>query len=326
MAVLQLDRILVERTATKILKVLQLLPSRLEETYKEIVARIQNQAEPDNTLGMRVLLWISQSKRPLLVNELRHALAVEWEDDENPPRSLDVGNLLDPESLIDVHAGLVIIENESEVIRLVHLTAQEFFLRALEPVFPDADTQISKTCLAYLSFDIFRRGPRVLDEELNTRLRRHPFLNYAARYWGVHLRGKPERDLESVALYLLNCPINLMASIQVMHVSDYRHKGYSQYFPQNMTGLHVASIFGLHTLVAKLLLENSAEVNSRDDRGRTPLSWAAAGGHDAVVTLLLQEGAVVDSRHDMGLTPLSWAAKKGHDPVMMLLQLKSQSD
>lgn len=162
--------------------------------------RIQNQAEPDNTLGMKVLLWISQSKRPLLVDELRHALAVEWEDDEDTPRCLDVDNLLDPESLVDVCAGLVVIENESEVIRLVHLTTQDFFLRALEPVFPDADTQISKTCLAYISFDIFCRGPCALDEELNTRLQLYPLLNYAAHYWGDHLRGKPERDLESMAL------------------------------------------------------------------------------------------------------------------------------
>jgi hypothetical protein len=80
MAVLQLDRILVERTTTKIRKALQLLPSRLEETYKETLLRIQSQGEPDNSLGMRVLMWISRSKRPLHVEELRHALAVEWVD------------------------------------------------------------------------------------------------------------------------------------------------------------------------------------------------------------------------------------------------------
>jgi hypothetical protein len=213
MAVLQLDRVLAERTATKILKALQSLPSKLEETYKETLVRIQNQPKPDNTLGMRVLQWISQSKRPLLVDELRHALAVEWEADEDPPRSLDVDNLLEPESLVDVCAGLVVIDNESEVIRLVHLTTQEFFLGSLEPLFPDADTQISKTCLAYLSFDIFRKGFCASDGELDTRLQLYPFLNYAAHYWGDHLRGRPERGLESMALYLLNSYMNLTALI-----------------------------------------------------------------------------------------------------------------
>ena len=118
MAALQHDRILVERTATKITKALQLLTSRLEDTYKDTLRRMQNQGEPDNSLGMRVLMWISQSKRLLHVNELRHALAVELEDGEDPPRSLDYGNLLPPESLVEVCAGLVIIETESKIIPL----------------------------------------------------------------------------------------------------------------------------------------------------------------------------------------------------------------
>jgi hypothetical protein len=77
MAVLQLDRIWVERTPTMILMELQSLPSKLEDTYKETLLRIQNQAESDSTLGMSAFQWISLSKRPLLVNELQHALAVE---------------------------------------------------------------------------------------------------------------------------------------------------------------------------------------------------------------------------------------------------------
>lgn len=203
MAVLQLDRICVERTPTKILMALQSLPSKLEDTYKESLLRIQNQPESDSTLGMRVLQWISQSKRPLLVDELRHALAVEWKANEDPPRNLDVGNLLNPEDIVDVCAGLVVIENESGVIRLVHFTTQEFFLRSPDTLFPDADTQISKTCLAYLSFDVFREGACVSHRELEARLQLFPFLNYAAHHLGDHLRGKPERDLERLALSLL---------------------------------------------------------------------------------------------------------------------------
>jgi ankyrin repeat protein len=63
--------------------------------------------------------------------------------------------------------------------------------------------------------------------------------------------------------------------------------------------LHFASVFGLHTLAAKLLLEKGAEVDPEDSYGRTPLLLAAENGHEAVVRLLLEKGAKVDSRTHM---------------------------
>ena len=45
-----------------------------------------------------------------------------------------------------------------------------------------------------------------------------------------------------------------------------------------------------HEAVVKLLLEKGAELETKDDNGRTPLSWAAENGHEAVVKLLLEQG------------------------------------
>jgi ankyrin repeat protein len=98
-----------------------------------------------------------------------------------------------------------------------------------------------------------------------------------------------------------------------VYVSGYRYEGYSQTFPENVTGLHAASIFGLRILVAKLLLEKGADVNSRDSNGQTPLSLAAEKGHEAVVALLHKQGADVDSKDKNGQTPLSWATESGHE-------------
>ncbi|KAG7284881.1 hypothetical protein NEMBOFW57_009496 [Staphylotrichum longicolle] len=69
----------------------------------------------------------------------------------------------------------------------------------------------------------------------------------------------------------------------------------------------------------------SVDVDTRDESGRTPLSWAAEKGHGAVVKLLLGTGKVdLDARDESGRTPLSWAAEKGHETVVKLLLSKGK--
>jgi ankyrin repeat protein len=63
-----------------------------------------------------------------------------------------------------------------------------------------------------------------------------------------------------------------------------------------------------------------ADIDSKNDYGQTPLSWAAQGGHEAVVKLLLKTGkADVDSEDNCGQTPLSLAARSGYGAIVKLL-------
>jgi ankyrin repeat protein len=62
-------------------------------------------------------------------------------------------------------------------------------------------------------------------------------------------------------------------------------------------------------------------VDSKDNFGQTPLSWAARNGHETIVKLLFKTGKIdVDSKNGSGQTPLSRAAEKGHEAVVKLLQ------
>lgn len=61
-------------------------------------------------------------------------------------------------------------------------------------------------------------------------------------------------------------------------------------------------------------------MDSKDEHGRTPLSWSAQKGRSEVVRLLLAAQADVDSKDANGTTVLSWAAMYGHSEVVQLLQ------
>ena len=82
--------------------------------------RIERQFTDQEELAKQVLSWITCAERPLTILELQHALAVEVGESE-----LDEDNLPELEDMVSVCAGLVTIDEESNVIRLVHYTTQE---------------------------------------------------------------------------------------------------------------------------------------------------------------------------------------------------------
>ncbi|KAH7019508.1 ankyrin repeat protein, partial [Ilyonectria destructans] len=154
------------------------LPTGLEAhryAYKDAMERIEGQNQAQKEQAKQVLSWITCAKRPLLKQELQHALAVEAGNNE-----LDKLNLPEIEDVISVCAGLVTVDKESSIIRLVHNTTQEYFEQMQEKWFPHSETDITKTCVTYLSFKAFDSGFCQTDEEFEERLRSNPFFDYAA--------------------------------------------------------------------------------------------------------------------------------------------------
>lgn len=64
-------------------------------------------------------------------------------------------------------------------------------------------------------------------------------------------------------------------------------------------------------LAKKVLERNLATVDCKDDRGDTPLMWAALNNNHEMCTLLLAAGADVNERNEDGRTPLmcAWDAE-----------------
>ncbi len=69
----------------------------------------------------------------------------------------------------------------------------------------------------------------------------------------------------------------------------------------------------------KKALNNGADINRLDDKGISPLSWAALMGHDSTIKFLLDQNAEINRRNADGGTPLHAATFLGHSSSVKLL-------
>jgi hypothetical protein len=324
LARLYVDSLLDKRNRQKVMVTLNKLSEgsrKLDEAYDEAVIRIDGQLEEDRLLAKRALCWISFAQRPLTTTELRHALATDPGD-----RALNNDKLYEVEYIVSVCAGLVTVDEGSNIIRLVHYTTQEYFERVRLCWNPSAQEVIAETCLTYLSFDIFRSSSCANDEAFEQRLAENDFFDYSARYWSEHIRPV-QHYTTNLALAFLLCNDLVQCTSQCALIPDYRYRGYSQEFPGQTSGLHLTARYGLLHLTGKLLEDSNFgfDVDSRDSYGQTPLWPAAGNGHEGVVKLLLEAKADVEAHVLYRETALGPAAGNGHEGVVKLL-LEAKAD
>jgi ankyrin repeat protein len=81
--------------------------------------------------------------------------------------------------------------------------------------------------------------------------------------------------------------------------------------------LRTASMDGYLIRVERLLLDG-VDPQAADERGMTPLHWAAKNGHREVVAVLLDHGAPMDQIRQDGGTPLFLAAQEGRRDIVAL--------
>ncbi|KAF2468410.1 uncharacterized protein BDR25DRAFT_265562, partial [Lindgomyces ingoldianus] len=318
LAQLHLDS-LIDKTTPKAIRIaLQNLPKgsgALDCAYQEAMERVESQKPGFHKLAKQVLSWITCAKRPLTTLEVQHALAVEIGASE-----LDEENLPEIEEMVSVCAGLVTVNEESNIIRLVHYTTQEYFERKQKIWFPTAEADITRICVAYLAFDAFEDGFCQTNTQFKARLASNPLYDYASRYWGHHAQAA-SIEVEELVLNFLQSDAKVCACSQALMASKY-YGNNSQGAPNRMTGVHLTALLGLMGTTV-VLLSNGNSPSVEDAHRRTPLSYAAEYGNEAVVKLLLGVSDVdPDSKCKSERTPLSWAAEKGHEAVVKLLLVR----
>jgi hypothetical protein len=99
----------------------------LAHAYRRVMERINEQMAGKKELALKVLSWITFAKRQLTTSELQHALGTKTGRFE-----LNHGDLPHIGDMVSVCAGLVTVDEESGVMRLVHYTTQEYLIGTRE--------------------------------------------------------------------------------------------------------------------------------------------------------------------------------------------------
>jgi ankyrin repeat protein len=288
----------------------------LDGAYSDALQRIEGQLDGDRRQAKEVLSWITYAKRPLTTAEICCALAVESDEAE-----IDPENIPDVDDIVSVCAGLVVVDQESAVIRLVHYTTQEYFERIRGAWNSGGEQRIAATCLRYLSFSVFESGSCSTDKKLEERLSQNEFLEYAAKFGGEHARPV-ETEVASLACSVLLHSGLLSSATQILFVPSFKYMGYSKSDPA-ITGLHWAARFGLCHVADEFLRatkeDRMSAVNARDGLSRSPLIYASEYGHYGMAEWLLDKGGDVDAQDRYYGNALHAASASGNEVVVRLL-------
>jgi ankyrin repeat protein len=314
----------------KALKELNISDDTYEIAYEKAMHRIlHGQTDDHRELAKQVLSWITFARRPLTIEELQHAVAVELDDCE--PKSFDHNNITDLDLILSVCAGLVTIDKLAGVIRLVHHTAQQYFVQTRDQHFPQGEIQIANTCIQYLSYRNVATGQFFSREQYYTRLQQWPLFGYASEYWHEHM---------DKVKYLNACNFlqNESASVgpyQAAVITKYAQFEESNYYwvawdfdsgSAHSMALHWAAFIG-HEAIACDLWKKGYDVNQEDFEGMTPLMVAARQGHSKLVRVMLQEWRVEARTTHRRVSPLLYAATFNQaDVVTVLLELTDVDD
>ncbi|XP_035238662.1 arf-GAP with coiled-coil, ANK repeat and PH domain-containing protein 3-like isoform X2 [Anguilla anguilla] len=88
----------------------------------------------------------------------------------------------------------------------------------------------------------------------------------------------------------------------------------------------IQAVIGGSLIACEFLLQNGADVNQRDTRGRGPLHHATYLGHTGQVCLFLKRGATQNDGDDDGQDPLSIAVQAANADIVTLLRLARMNE
>lgn len=264
-------------------------------SHSQGLESIRSLNQKSSDLGERAITWLTYCARPLRLQELQAAVAI------NADGILVEQDIRPVQDIIETCTGLVVIEQEDSIIRLLPEISRECIHQPLELCTTESNLKIARSCIALLSSD--------WSGEL---------VEYASKFWPHHLRRAPNAQQLSWALEFLSSDLIM----PTLSKEDF------YYVTEQATGLHLAAYFGLDVAL-KAFIQRGLDPNVASGRGWTAIFYATKGGYCSTINALVMQGAKIDVRcHD----PLSrWAIQEAvfrsqYDAVELLLNIEAELD
>lgn len=330
-------------------KAIDNLPKTLDQLYDDAFQRIDNQNEDDKEIANKALRWVAYAYQPLTVQILGEILAVDTESQDFDCEAMPVLVLV-----LDVCAGLLIIDEQTQHVRLVHYTAQDYFDALVDSRFRDAHELIARDCITFLGYDTFQCPPVVkeddsssggsdvvpdsggysdsaesgdndldenedIDEPLRNWKREYHLLPYASCFWARHAVAGEQINLSAqINEYLARNPRVWLCNDTRIKLIPVPEMLTSKALRQ-CTGCGIAAYFGLCEAL-KLILPMTDNINMVTYGGVFPLHLAAEKDQAAAIETLLEHGADIECKCKFAsTTPLLHSIRWGSQTAARVL-------
>ena len=243
-------------------KALKNLPKTLDDTYARILVNIDMDYHQE---ALTALLWLAFSERPLRIDEVAEATAI------NPQSDLAFDpkeRFPDPRDVLQILSSLVTVSSKDDgyespqlVIRLAHFSVKEYLLsdRILSGPAPKfsitsilANDFIAKSSLLYILHYNESDSKATSPEDLEC----FPLLQYACQFWYTHAKSIPVGSQESInpIIFKLFLSNTTLATWLQAHRPDIPTQKPFAFRNDPGSPLYYASDIGLEAVV-RLLLE-----------------------------------------------------------------------
>ena len=285
-------------------------PEGYDGFYERNMLRITE--ESDNTrasrLARKTLEWVVHAHRPLSLAELKDALAVDLNK-----ACFRKAARPDKATILEVTAGMIMIDFDENNVRLNHRTAQEYFDMTRDRWFPAASADMARVSLHYMSLRELSKPCEGIyeDKDFDARRKAYPLLEYASLYWGAHAYEAGLHSETQVDVFKYVSDANKIAAWTqaTWYLRSAERAEWD--IRKGANPLHVCAWFGLAETVSKLI-DQGLKVNSADPTYKqTPLMYACRRGQSTTVVKLLERGADVNQYSERDSVALFEAVDSG---------------